>query len=170
GPAPQGAHGVAMEQAAQTAASPSQTGVQGASAPGLARAPKKPPTPAPDPELSFDFDGQTQTFGGVDRQNWRKAREAGKKATMSEGMGFDVDEPNAVGQKGIKKGKAYRRATSAQNRQLLDPVTNRISKRTGTEVPIGKAKGAPPRAPVSVVDNPSALMTHRFSEVNELND
>ena len=89
---------------------------------------------------------------------------------MSEPVQFDVDEPNAVGAKGLSKAKQYRRATIANNRQLLDSTTNRVSKGTRTEVPISGKKGAPPRDPVSVVEEPGSLFTRKFGEVKELNE
>lgn len=125
---------------------------------------------APDPELIFEFDGEQTQIKGVERQNWKKAWKLGRDAVMSESVQFDVDEPSAVGQKGLKQSDQYRRATSAHNRQLLDSTTNRVTKGTRVEVPMSGQKGAPPRAPVSVADDAAALFTRRFSEVSELND
>ena len=123
-----------------------------------------------DPDLVFEFEGEQTKIEVIERQNWKKAWKQGLDATMSEAVTFDVDEPNAVGERGISKAKAYRRATSAANRQALLSTTNRVGKGTRVELPVGRAKGGPPKAPISVTEDAAALFTRRFSEVTELND
>jgi RHS repeat-associated protein len=123
-----------------------------------------------DPDLKFEFEGKQTKITGIDRQNYKKARAKGQPVKISEPVGFDIDEPNAVGEKGISKSEAYRRATNVNNRQALDSVTNRVSKGTRQEVPITGNKGGPPRQPVSLVDDPAALFTRRFGEVKELKE
>lgn len=79
---------------------------------------------------------------------------------------MDIDEPNPVGEKGLKPDVARARALDPNNRQLLDPVTNRTSKHLGVD-----PKGVPAaRAPVSVTGDPSVLVTRRFSEITEMQD
>lgn len=80
---------------------------------------------------------------------------------------FDVDEVLPVGAPGIKPQRAVRRALDPANRQLLDPHTNRSSKGLGIDprqLPSNRAA----RPSVSVVTNPEALLTNRFSEIDEM--
>lgn len=118
-----------------------------------------------DPETMFAFEGEQVKISGIERQNWKKAWARGQAATMSEAVAFDVDEPSAVGEKGISKSKAYRRATNVDERQLLDSTTNRITKNNRKA-----STGGPLRPPVSLKDDPGALFSRRFGEVTELRD
>ena len=79
---------------------------------------------------------------------------------------LDIDEPLPVGQKGISVNEARARAMDVNNRQFLDPNTNRSTKYLGTD-----ARSSPPaRSPVSVAEDPNVLITRRFSEVSEMRD
>jgi hypothetical protein len=80
---------------------------------------------------------------------------------------FDVDEPLAVGQTGIKRQRAVDRALDPHNRQLLDPNTNRITKHTRVS-PEDIARGRVHLDAVSLDQDPAALFTRRFDEVTEL--
>ena len=55
-------------------------------------------------------------FQGIQRSNWRKAWKEGRDADMSEELTIDIDEPQAVGEKGISIEEQYRRATDPNNR------------------------------------------------------
>jgi hypothetical protein len=79
-------------------------------------------------------------------------------------MTMDIDEPRAVGEKGISPAEARARAVDVNNREFLDTATNRRTKYLGTDP---RARAAP-RAPISVADDPAALITRRFSEVTEM--
>jgi len=88
----------------------------------------------------------------------------GKSGGKQSVITLDIDEPRAVGQRDISLSEARARATDVSNRQFLDPRTNRQTKHLGTDT----HPSSPARTPVSVVDNPDALLTRRFSEVTEL--
>lgn len=79
----------------------------------------------------------------------------------------DVDEPLAVGAKGIKPQRAVNRALDKHNRQLLDPATNRQTKHLGTD-PRDIERGRTHLKTVSVTKDPEAIFTRRFDEVDEL--
>jgi hypothetical protein len=85
--------------------------------------------------------------------------------SLEQPTAFDVDEPLPVGQFGIKPQRAVRRAMDPDNRTLLDLMTNRRTKYLG----LSTRPRVPRRPPVSVTENPAAVLTHRFSEVTELN-
>lgn len=100
----------------------------------------------------------------------RKAQiQAGEKNfVLDRALTFDIDEVLPVGAKGIKRQRAVARALDPYNRQLLDPNTNQRTKGLGIDPRELKAlRGI--RDGVSVVDDPSVLLTRRFSEVHELN-
>ena len=88
----------------------------------------------------------------------------GKSGGKQTAITMDIDEPRAVGQKDISPAEARGRATDVNNRQFLDPRTNRQTKHLGTDTRPPPA----PQSPVSVVDNPDALLTRRFGEVTEM--
>lgn len=123
-----------------------------------------------DDETSFEFEGQRIEFTSPDRAPWRRARAEGRPVDLSEEFNIDIDEPMAVGEAGISRAEAARRAMDPMNRQFLDSVTNRITK--GARPQVGAPPGprlAPGEPRVRLADNPSALATHRFAEVEELN-
>jgi hypothetical protein len=82
---------------------------------------------------------------------------AGSGATQWR-VGINVDERLAVGEPGISPQEAMRRALDLRDRQFIDLMTNQATKREGIEVP-SPARVAPNLSPVSVADNPSALIT-----------
>jgi len=123
-----------------------------------------------DDETSFEFEGQRIEFTSPDRAPWRRARAEGRPVDLSEEFNIDIDEPLAVGEAGISRAEAARRAMDPMNRQFLDSVTNRVTK--GARTHVGAPPGlrlAPGEPRVRLADNPSALATHRFAEVEELN-
>jgi hypothetical protein len=79
----------------------------------------------------------------------------------------DIDEPLAVGAKGIKPQRADDRAMDPHNRQFLDPATNRRTKHLGTD-PRDVARGRKNLEPVSLTKDPNALFTRRFDETEEM--
>jgi hypothetical protein len=79
----------------------------------------------------------------------------------------DIDEPLAVGAKGIKPQRAVDRAMDPHNRQFLDPATNRRTKHLGTD-PRDVARGRKKLEPVSLTKDPDALFTRRFDETEEM--
>lgn len=79
---------------------------------------------------------------------------------------MDIDEPLPVGQKGISPTEARIRAMDVNNRQFLDPRTNRLTKYLG----VNTNSLSSPKPPVSLEENPNALLTRKFSEVTELRD
>jgi hypothetical protein len=86
------------------------------------------------------------------------------KGLRSTPLTMDIDEPSAVGQQGISSTEARARAMDANNREFLDPNTNRITKHLGTDTrPLPAA-----RSPVSASDDPNVLITRRFSEITEM--
>ncbi|WAI00935.1 SpvB/TcaC N-terminal domain-containing protein [Methanogenium organophilum] len=91
----------------------------------------------------------------------------GKVGLRQVALTMDIDEPNPVGQKIISPAEARARALDPNNRQFLDPLTNRQTKHLGVE-----PGGAPPKpqAPVSVTQNPNALLNRRFSEITEMQE
>lgn len=104
---------------------------------------------------------------GIGKERLEAIRRGDKDFVLDKALTFDVDEVLPVGQEDIKPQRAFRRAVSAENRQLLDPATNRQTKHLGIdmrEVPSRRT----PRPRVSVKADPNALITHRFSEVEEL--
>ncbi len=86
---------------------------------------------------------------------------------LDRAMTFDIDEVLPVGADDIKPQRAVGRALDPYNRQLLDPNTNQRTKGLGIDPrELRSNRGELP--PVSVVDKPEALLTRRFSEVEEL--
>jgi hypothetical protein len=79
---------------------------------------------------------------------------------------MDIDEPSAVGEKGISATEARRRATDVNNRQFLDPATNRRTKYLGTDT----HPSSGPSSEVSVTEHPDALLTRRFGQITEMKD
>jgi hypothetical protein len=73
-------------------------------------------------------------------------------------VSLNIDEPLAVGERGISPAESMRRATDLRNRQFLDFMTNQGTKREFPEVP-SPAKGAPDLSSTSVKENPSSLIT-----------
>ena len=74
-------------------------------------------------------------------------------------------ELRAVGKKDITEAEAYARALDVNNRQFLDPITNRRTKYLGDDTHVSVA-----RSEVSVTQNPNALIDRRFGEVTEMKD
>ncbi|WP_218032361.1 SpvB/TcaC N-terminal domain-containing protein [Paenibacillus glycanilyticus] len=119
----------------------------------------------PGGELSMDFEGESVTFKTIQRSPWKKAWAAGKDATMSEPVTIDIDEPLAVGEKGISIEEKFRRATDVENRTFRLSTENRITKWTRTEVGAQEVRG-----PISLADDPSALFTRRFGDIKEMRE
>lgn len=76
----------------------------------------------------------------------------------------DIDEFDAVGRPGQTQAQARARALDVDERQFLDTRTNRVTK----HVRESSAARPPARPPVSLKNNPAALIDRRFSEVDEL--
>jgi RHS repeat-associated protein len=79
---------------------------------------------------------------------------------------MDIDEPLPVGQPGISRSEAQSRATDVTNRQFLDSATNRRTKYLGVD----QRPRTSSRTPISVADDPHALITRYFDEVTEMRD
>ena len=116
-----------------------------------------------------------EAFGRLEQDHWelnigeRRRQDiiAGRRDFAGDRpVGFDVDEPAAVGASGIGSAEASRRARDVGNRQLLDPATNQRTKYLGEEVRTGGPRAAQPA--VSVADQPSAVITRPFDEVVEM--
>ncbi|NGN65282.1 hypothetical protein G5C51_15410 [Streptomyces sp. A7024] len=88
----------------------------------------------------------------------------GKAGMREVPVSLDIDEPRAVGERGISAGEARARALDSSNRQLLDPATNRSTKYLGAESRAANIS----RAVRSVADDASILLTHRFNEITEM--
>jgi RHS repeat-associated protein len=88
----------------------------------------------------------------------------GTKGKQSLEMWLNIAEPMTVGEKGIPEADARARALDVNNRELLDSPTNQ--KTQGRGVPMKPLP--PPREPISVTQDPSALVTRRFSEITEM--
>ncbi len=100
----------------------------------------------------------------------RRAIASGRKDfALDHRLALNIDEGKAVGGlttagQRVSRAEAMRRALDPNERQFLDSMTNQRSKH------VADAMGATaaPRAPVSVLTNPAALLTRRFGEVTEL--
>lgn len=104
---------------------------------------------------------------GVSEKRSEQIRSGEKNFAIDRALTFDIDEVLPVGAADIKPQRAVKRARDPYNRQLLDPNTNQRTKGLGIDVrELRENRGE--QKPVSVVDNPSALITKRFSEVHEL--
>jgi hypothetical protein len=90
-----------------------------------------------------------------------------KNFIVDRALTFDIDEVLPVGAPDIKPQRAVDRARSAYNRQLLDPNTNQRTKGLGVDVRELR-RNRSEYDPVSVRDDPNALLNRRFSEVYEL--
>ncbi len=88
----------------------------------------------------------------------------GTKGKQSLEMWLNIAEPMTVGEKDVPKADARARALDVNNRELLDFATNQ--KTQGRGVPMQPVP--PPRPPISVAQDPSALVTRRFSEITEM--
>jgi hypothetical protein len=104
---------------------------------------------------------------GVGKDRAARIQSGEQNFVVDRRMTFDVDEVLPVGAPDIKPQRAVGRATSAENRQLLDPNTNQRTKGLGTD-PRELPQNRTAREPVSVTTDPHALLTRRFSEVHEL--
>ena len=126
------------------------------------------PTRRLDPNGTNDSDVNAVATEAIDRldQPGNPFQQQGKVGLQRSAVTMDIDEPNAVGQQGISPAEARARATDVNNRQFLDPRTNRSSKHLGT----GTGPDSAPRPPVSVADDPDAMLTRRFSEISEMRD
>ena len=111
-----------------------------------------------DDETSFEFEGQRVRFEASDRAPWRRARAEGRPVDLTEDLHIDIDEPLAVGAPGISRAEAMSRATDPMNRQFLESINNQITKHVRTEVPIHAPTPRPHGAPISIADNPAALV------------
>jgi hypothetical protein len=88
----------------------------------------------------------------------------GKKGMQFLEMQLNIAEPMTVGEQGVSEADARARALDVNNRELLDFATNQ--KTQGRGVPMQPPPA--PRPPVSVAQDPSAMVTRRFSEITEM--
>jgi hypothetical protein len=88
----------------------------------------------------------------------------GDKGMQSLEMWLNIAEPMTVGENDVPEAVARTRALDVDNRELLDFATNQ--KTQGRGVPMEPVP--PARSPVSVTQDPSALVTRRFSEITEM--
>jgi RHS repeat-associated protein len=126
------------------------------------------PTRRWDPDGTNDSDVGAvvdEAIGRLD-QPGNPFQQQGKVGLQRTAITMDIDEPNAVGDRGISAADARARATDVNNRQFLDPRTNRATKHLGASTD----PQAPARPPVSVADDPDALLNRRFSEITEMRD
>lgn len=77
---------------------------------------------------------------------------------------LNIAEPMTVGETGIPESVARARALDVNNRELLGMITNQ--KVQGSGVPMRPL--SPARPPISVSEDPSAMITRRFSEITEM--
>jgi Domain of unknown function (DUF4157)/Putative RNase-like toxin, toxin_1 len=105
---------------------------------------------------------------GVGKEKLAQIESGERNFVGDRALTFDIDEVLPVGQKGIKGQRAVDRAMSAHNRQLLDPNTNQRTKGLGIDMRELRANRGV-REPISIAQDPSALITRRFSEVHEMN-
>ncbi len=104
---------------------------------------------------------------GVGKGRQEKIQSGEKNFVLDRALTFDIDEVLPVGAPDIKPQRAVARALDSYNRQLLDPQTNRTSKGLGIDPrELRSNRGEHPQ--VSIVKEPSAILTKRFSEVVEL--
>ncbi|WP_317851486.1 SpvB/TcaC N-terminal domain-containing protein [Neobacillus bataviensis] len=102
---------------------------------------------------------------GEEAGNFSQHRTPGRSDEYE--LRMDIDEPLPVGEKGLSTSEARTRALDVNNRQFLDSITNRNTKYLGID---SRITSLPIRDPMSVNDNPSALLTRRFGEVKELRE
>jgi hypothetical protein len=131
---------------------------QKAPEPEIAKAPAADVTP-PEPEFAPTLH--------VSEKRAKQIQSGEKNFAIDRALTFDIDEVLPVGAAEIKPQRAVDRARDPYNRQLLDPNTNQRTKGLGID-PRELRSNRGERAPVSVKDNPNALVTRRFSEVTEL--
>jgi hypothetical protein len=87
------------------------------------------------------------------------------KGLRKQALSMDIDEIKPVGEYDIPLNEARARALDPNNRQFLDPMTNRVTKHLGVDT-----KNEPPvRLPISVDKEPNILLYRRFSEIIEMN-
>ena len=77
---------------------------------------------------------------------------------------LNIAEPLTVGETDIPEPQARARALDVDNRTMLGQVTNQVAQ--GTGVPMQPLP--PARTPVSLADDPGALIARRFSEITEM--
>jgi RHS repeat-associated protein len=98
-----------------------------------------------------------------DPSNWRPIG----KGLRQEKVTIDIDEPLPVGgETRLTEAEARARALDPYNRDYRISVDNRVTKHLGVD----PRSTGPARSPISVVDNPDALVLRRFSEVTELRE
>jgi RHS repeat-associated protein len=90
----------------------------------------------------------------------------GKSGLKRKPITMDIDEPKAVGDRGISPTEARNRATDVNNRQFLDPGTNRRTKYLGTDSRAATGTGSA----VSVAKDPNALLNRNFGQITEMRD
>ncbi len=115
-------------------------------------------------ETTFNFEGDDLEFKYTRKTEYTDASKT--KVKLPRCTGIDIDEQKAVGQKGVSVSKQYRRALNPYNRSFRDVPSN-VAK--GTKVEIG-IKGTPPRSPISLLKDPTALFTRTFGEIKELKE
>ena len=126
------------------------------------------PTRKIDPTGTQEADLNEALTGAIDQLDrpgnpFQAHGKAGLKETP---LTMDIDEPRAVGERGITPAEARARALDVNNRQFLDPKTNRVTKYLGTET----RAASPPGALASVTENPGILLTRRFGDIAEMRD
>jgi RHS repeat-associated protein len=121
-----------------------------------------------DPGGTQDHDLDQALSGAIDKldQPGVPFQQQGKGGLKQVPITMDIDEPKPVGEKGISAAEARARALDVNNRQFLDPKTNRSTKYLGTDSHAAPAPGSP----VSLADNPDALLTNRFGAIPEMQD
>lgn len=110
-----------------------------------------------DAELAVDPDDPLKNLsihGNTEKLGYRQGRE----------KWLNIAEPMTVGEEGVSEAVARARALDVDNRELLGATTNQRTQ--GRGVPFQGVP--PPRAPISVTEDPSALLTRRFSEITEM--
>jgi len=112
------------------------------------------------PNLNDAIDGATERLD----QPGNPFQVHGKSGMKKQPITMDIDEPEAVGKKGISRAEARNRATDVNNRQFLDSATNRRTKYLGTDTHVSPS----PSSAVSVAENPNALLTRRFGDITEM--
>ncbi|QYU70939.1 RHS repeat-associated core domain-containing protein [Leptolyngbya sp. 15MV] len=114
---------------------------------------------APPPDVANALDGALDALGGDQPFSVQ-----GKAGMRSIPLTMDIDEPNPVGQKNISPTEARARALDINNRQFLDPATNRNTKWLGVDPKSAPATGNT----VSAAKNPNALLTRKFGDIAEM--
>jgi hypothetical protein len=103
----------------------------------------------------------------VSQSRAEKIKSGKKNFVLDRALTFDIDEVLPVGAGDINRRQALARARDPYNRQLLDPHTNQDTKGLGID-PRELRRNRGEQQAVSLKDDPSAMLTKRFSEVREM--